>query len=161
MWTNISPFLYFSSLWPSLQCVNHSCNDKSFPAIPNIMPGQKWFGLRPMLQLGLWPRYYQCYVNCNICYNVQLIVYKHCLQTTNFSVLIAFFSSLSTKQNWHHDRHNHGRHRRKWPPSAPHEALRSAPMLLMDGQQPPKIVDVVFGGVEGVYAPQSAPLFWR
>jgi hypothetical protein len=31
----------------------------------------------------------------------------------------------------------------------------------MDGRQPPKIVDVVFGGVEGVYAPQSAPLFRR
>ncbi len=98
-------------------------------------------------------------MNCNIFYNVFLIVCKHCLQTTNFSVFIAFFSSLSKKHNWHHNRHNHGRRRQKWPPSTPHEALRSAPMLLMDGRQPPKIEDVVLGRVEGVYAPQSTPLF--
>ncbi len=35
----------------------------------------------------------------------------------------------------------------------------NVPMLLMDGRWPPKIVDVVFWGVEGVYAPQSTPLF--
>jgi hypothetical protein len=33
------------------------------------------------------------------------------------------------------------------------------PMLLMDWRQPPEIADAVFWGVEGVYAPQSAPLF--
>ncbi len=31
----------------------------------------------------------------------------------------------------------------------------------MDGQQPSKLADVFFGGVEGVYGPQSAPFFWR
>ncbi len=87
------------------------------------------------------------------------MVYIHCLQTTNFSVIIAFFSSLSKKHNWRHNRHHHGCRRQNWPPSAPHEALRSAPTLLMDGQQPPKIADVVFWGVESVYASQSAPLF--
>ncbi len=161
MWTTVSPFLCYSYVQPSLQCVNHSCNDKSFPAIPN-MPGfnrTKVVRAPATLQLGLWPRYYQCYVNCDIFYNVQLIACKHFLQTTNFSVFIAFFSSLSTKHNWRHNLHNHGRRRQKWPPSTPHEALRSAPRLLMDGRQPPEIVDVVFWGVEGVYAPQSAPLF--
>ncbi len=44
--------------------------------------------------------------------------------------LLHFFSSLSTKHNWCHNCHNHGRHRQKWPPSAPHEALHFAPMLL-------------------------------
>jgi hypothetical protein len=73
--------------------------------------------------------------------------------------LLHFF--LSTKHSWHHNHHNHGRRQRKWPPSAPHETLCSVPMLLMDGRQPPKIEDVVFWGVEGVYAPQSAPLFWQ
>ncbi len=80
------------------------------------------------------------------------------LVKTSFSVLIACFSSLSTKHNWRHKRHNHFRRRQKWPPSAPHEALCSAPMLLMDGQRPPEIVDVVFWGVEGVCMPIKALL---
>ncbi len=44
---------------------------------------------------------------------------------------------------------------------APHEALHSVPMLWMDGWQPPELADVFLGGVEGVYGPQSAPLFRR
>jgi hypothetical protein len=79
------------------------------------------------------------------------------LVKTSYSVFIACFSSLSTKHNWRHNRHNHGRCQWKWPPSVPHEALCSVPMLIMDGQRPPEIADVVFWGVEGVYAPQSAP----
>jgi hypothetical protein len=74
-------------------------------------------------------------------------IYKHCYQTKKIGVLIAFFSSLSTKHNWCHNRHNHGCHQQKWPLSAPHEDLRSAPMLLMDGQQPLKLADVILGGV--------------
>jgi hypothetical protein len=81
------------------------------------------------------------------------------MQTTNFIIFIAIFSSLITKHNWHHNHHNHDRHRQKWPPSAPHEALRSAPMLRMDSLQPPELADVIFGGVEGVYGPKSFPLF--
>ncbi len=73
--------------------------------------------------------------------------------------LFLFSGSLSTKHNWRHNRHNHGRRQQKWPPSTPHEALCSALTLLMDGWQPPEIADVFFGGVEGVYGPQSAPLF--
>ncbi len=49
----------------------------------------------------------------------------------------------------------HGRSQQKWPPSAPHEALRSAPMHLMDGWQPPKEAGIFLGGVEGVYGPQT------
>ncbi len=54
-----------------------------------------------------------------------------------------------------------------WPPlaemapRAPHDAFRSALMPRMDGQQPPKQADVFFGGVKGVYGPQSTPLFRR
>ncbi len=60
--------------------------------------------------------------------------------------LVFFFSSLSTKHNWRHLRHNHGRCRRKWPPSTPHEALRSTPTLQMDRWQPPELADVFWGG---------------
>jgi hypothetical protein len=56
---------------------------------------------------------------------------------------------------------NHGRHRWKWPPSAPHEALRPAPRHQMDGRQPPKQVDISFGGVEGVYGPKNTAMLWR
>ncbi len=48
---------------------------------------------------------------------------------------------------------------KKIPPSAPHEVLRSAPTHRMDGQQPSKLVDVFWGEIEGVYGPQSTPLF--
>ncbi len=50
--------------------------------------------------------------------------------------------------------------RQKWPPSAPHEALHSTPTQRMDGRQPPKLVDVIFWGVEGVYGPQNTPMLW-
>jgi hypothetical protein len=50
---------------------------------------------------------------------------------------------------------NHGRRWQKWPPSAPHEALPSTPTHRMDGQQPPEQVDIILGGVEGVYVPPT------
>jgi hypothetical protein len=31
----------------------------------------------------------------------------------------------------------------------------------MDGQQPPKQADIIFGAVEGVYGPQNTPLLWQ
>ncbi len=65
----------------------------------------------------------------------------------NVSVFITFFSSFITKHNWHHNHHNHGRRWQKWPPSIPHEALCSAPMLWMAGWQPPKLADVFFEGL--------------
>jgi hypothetical protein len=95
-----------------------------------------------------------------ICFTIHSNEYKHCLQTTIFSVFVAFFISLSTKQYWHHNRHNNGRRRWKLPPSTPHEALHSMPMLQIDGWQPLELAYVILGGVEGVYSPQSAPLFW-
>ncbi len=55
---------------------------------------------------------------------------------------------------------DHSRCRHKWPPSAPHEALRSTPMCHMDGWQPPKQVDIIFGAVEGVYGPQNTLMLW-
>ncbi len=49
----------------------------------------------------------------------------------------------------------------KWPPSTPHEALRSMPMHKMDGQQPPEQADIILGGVNGVYGPQNTPMLWQ
>ncbi len=96
-----------------------------------------------------------------ICFTICSITYKNWLQTTSFIIFIAIFSILITKHNWHHNRHNHGRRWWKLPPSAPHEALHSAPTLQMDSVQPPELADVILGGVEGVYGLQSAPLFGR
>jgi hypothetical protein len=31
----------------------------------------------------------------------------------------------------------------------------------MDGQQPPKQEDIIFGAVMGVYGPQNTPMLWR
>ncbi len=148
MCTTGSCFLPYSYVSASVQCENCSHNDKSFPAIPN-MPGSigpKWFWLRPRYNWGLgqaaisgsWP---------TICFTEYSYYLNYCYWKTSFSVFIASFSSLSTKNNWRHNRHNHGRRWRKWPPTAPREALCSAPMLLMDGQQPTKIADVVLGGL--------------
>jgi hypothetical protein len=47
---------------------------------------------------------------------------------------------------------DHGCRRQERPPSAPHEALRYDPMRQMDGQQPPKQVDVIFGAVNSLSA---------
>ncbi len=143
-----SLFLVYSYISASVQCENCSNDDKSFPAIPN-MPGSigpKWFGLRPCYNSGsgnaaisvTW---------ITICFTIYSYKKNYCLQTTNFSILIAFFSSHSTKHNWHHNHHNHGRHQQKWPPSAPHEALRSMPTLWMDGRQPPSLQMYFFRGL--------------
>ncbi len=75
-----------------------------------------------------------------------IVIEKTIVSKTSFSNFIAFFSSLSTKHNWRHNCQNHGRRWRKWPPSAPHEALRSTPMPRMDGWQPPELADVFMGG---------------
>ncbi len=71
-------------------------------------------------------------------------------------MFIYYFGSLSTQHNWRHNRHHHGRRWWKCPPSTPHEVLRSAPTLWMDGRWSSELADVFFGGVEGVYGPQSA-----
>ncbi len=69
------------------------------------------------------------------------------MQTTSFSVCFGMFSSLITKHNSRHNHHNHGCRRQKWPPSIPHEALRSTLTLRMNRLQPPKFADVILGGL--------------
>ncbi len=62
------------------------------------------------------------------------------------------------------DQHNHSRHDRrqqKWPPSTPHDALRSAQTCQMDGGQPPEQAGIIFGAGEGVYGPQNTLMLWR
>ncbi len=56
---------------------------------------------------------------------------------------------------------DHDRRRQKWPPSAPHEALRSAPAHCIDRRQPPEQADMIFGAVKDVYGPQNTPMMWR
>ncbi len=56
---------------------------------------------------------------------------------------------------------NNDRRRRKWPPSAPHEALRSVPAQRMDRRHPPEQADILFGSVKGVYGPQNTPMLWQ
>ncbi len=56
---------------------------------------------------------------------------------------------------------NHNCRQRKWPPSAPHEALSSALAQRMDRRQPPKWADILFGAVTGVYGPQNTPMLWQ
>ncbi len=62
------------------------------------------------LQLELRPCYNKQYTNYNYVLQHIVINYNYCLQKTNLSVYIAFSSSLSTKHNWHHNRHNHALH---------------------------------------------------
>ena len=49
----------------------------------------------------------------------------------------------------------HGQHRRKWPPSASHEALRPAPSSSLNGRRTPEQADTIFGGAEGVHGIQN------
>ncbi len=116
--------------------------------------GPKWFGLRPPYNLGsvhitisdTWIK---------ICSTIYSNSYKYWLQTTSISVFIERFSSLITKHNWHRNRYNHGHRRQKWPPSAPHEALRSTPMLWMNRLQPPPASGCNFGGGWGCLWPSK------
>ncbi len=164
MWITFSLFLQYSYVLASVQCKDCSHNDKSFPVIPN-MPGSigpKWFGLQPPNNSSsghatisdTW---------FLICFTIYSHWNNYTIKTTTYSVFCIFqyFSSLSTKHDGRHNHHNHGHRRRKWPPSAAHEALCSAPMHWMDGQQPSKLADEFWGGIVGVYGPQSTPLFRR
>ncbi len=139
MWITFSLFLQYSYVLASVQCENHSHNDKSFPVIPNMLGsiGPKWFGLQPPYNLGsVHATISDTWII--ICFTIYSNTYKHLLQTASFSVFIEMFSSLITKHNWRHILHNHGRHRWKWPPSTPHEALRSTLTFWMNRLQPPK-----------------------
>ena len=147
MWITFSLFLQYSYVSASVQCENHSHNDKSFLAIPNMLGsiGPKWLGLRPPYNSGSIHATTSNMLMI-ICFTIYSNWYKNWLQTTSFSVFIEVFSSLIAKHNRHHNRHNHGCRRQKWPPSAPHEALGSVPMLQMDRRQPFELADVFWGG---------------
>jgi hypothetical protein len=148
MWITFSLYLQYFYVSALVQCENCSHNDKIFPAIPNVPGsiGPKWF--------RLWPPYNSGSVQATIsdtwiiiCFTIHSNTYKNWLQTTSFSYCIEIFNSLITKHNWHHNRHNHCRRRRKWPPSAPHEALCSTPTLQMKCLQPSELAGVIFGGL--------------
>jgi hypothetical protein len=62
-----------------------------------------------------------------------------------FLLFLIWHQPLTANINQHTTIANHGRHQQKWPLSAPHEALRSAPTRWMDGQQPPKQADIFWG----------------
>ncbi len=69
------------------------------------MPGSirpKWFGLRPRYKSG-WGHATISITQITIYFTMHSYKLYYCFQTTNVSVLIAFFSSLSTKHNWHHN----------------------------------------------------------
>ncbi len=102
-----------------------------------------------MLQLAIYELEYvlQDIVINNIISNKHLIV----VFLLHFAVALAQNTTGVTTAN--------GCRQWKRPPSAPHEALRYALMRQLNGQQPTKQADVFWGGVEGVYGPQSAPLF--
>ena len=139
MWITFSLFLQYSYVSASVQCENCSHNDKSFPAIPN-MPGSigpKWFKLRTPYNSGsVHTTISDAWII--ISFTIYSNSCKKLLQTTSFSVIIESFSSLITKHNWRHNRH-----------------------LWMDRLQHPKLADVIWGGVEGVYCPQSSLMFRR
>ncbi len=66
-----------------------------------------------------------------------------------------FFSSLSTKHNWRHNHHNHGRRWWKWPPRAPHMrpcALRQCIKRMSDN---PPSLRMYFGGGWGCLWPSK------
>jgi hypothetical protein len=86
---NFSPFYSDSYIEPSIHRVNCSCHDKSFLAIPN-MPE-----FHQTKVVCLWPHQNYHYL-ISTCFTAYSDKYKICLQTTNFSVFIAFFSILST-----------------------------------------------------------------
>jgi hypothetical protein len=152
---SLSPIFLRSA---SVQCENHSHNEEHFPAIPN-MPGSigpKQFGRRPRNNLGsghatisdAW---------ITICFTIYSYRQNHWLQTTNFSVFIAFFSisvalsqnttGITTATTWPPPA--------EWPPSTPHEALCSKLMLRMDGRQKPPSLRMYFWGGLRVCITQS------
>jgi len=47
---------------------------------------------------------------------------------------------------------NHSRRRQKFPPNAPHDALRFAPSSSHNGWQPPELADTIFKGLRGCMA---------
>ncbi len=98
MWTTASPFLTKSYVWPSLQCVNHSCSDRSFPVIPN-MPGSigpKWFGLRPHHNSGSG---HATISDIRLQYVLQYIVINKLFGSHQLILVFLFLFSVALAQN--------------------------------------------------------------
>jgi hypothetical protein len=126
MWTIFSPFHTYSYVEASIKYVNHSCHDKSFPAIPN-MPRFHWTKVvraPALLHLVLRELQYVLQytgINTNFAYKQLILVFL-----LNFSVVLAQTHLASQPPQ-------------PWPPptercpSAPHEALRSTPMHQING----------------------------
>ncbi len=110
MWITFSLFLIYSTFLPQYNVRIVLTMTRAFWWYPISQGsiGLKWFGLSPSNN--------QCYVNLHICLTIYSNKYKYWSQTTNFSIVITFFSSLSKTHNWHHNHHNHGRHQRKIGP---------------------------------------------
>ncbi len=149
MWTTVSSFLPYSSFIILAMT-------RAFPWYPICRGsiGLKWFRLATLHNSGSGPTISIMWTA--ICFKLYSYMFKHWLQTTSFSVFFGIFSSLITKHNSRHNHHNHGRRRRKWPPSTPHEALRSALMLWMNRLHSPELADVILWGWRVCMA---APLF--
>ncbi len=56
---------------------------------------------------------------------------------------------------------HHGCRRQKFPPSAPHEALRSALTSPLNKRRLAKQAGIILWGVEGACGPQNAPMLWQ
>ncbi len=93
-------------------------------------------------------------------YRIYVEIKKNPQTNFNIPTVDQFDISLQQPTSTNTTIADHDRHQWKWPPSAPHEALRSAPTRCMDRRQPPKQADVIFGAVKGVYGPKNTPMLW-
>ncbi len=98
MWTTASLFLTKSSIQPSLQWVNHSCNDKRFWVIPNMLGsiGPQWFGLRPCHNLGSATLLLAIY---ELQYVLQYIVINKLFSNHKLILVFLFLFSVALAQN--------------------------------------------------------------
>ncbi len=162
MWITFSLFFQYSCILASVQCENCSHNDKSFLAIPNKLGpiGPKWFRLWQPNNLGsgqatisdTWILFFTIYsFRKNYCKKLLILVFF-----AFFSISVALVQNTMGSQP-----------PQPWPPSAemaplaphrrpctPHQHIKWM------GNNPPSLRMYLGGGVEGVYGPQSAPLFW-
>ncbi len=164
MWITFSLFLQYCYILASVQCEDHSHNDKSLPAIPN-MPGSirpQWFRLQPPDNSGSGHATISSDTWILVCFTIYSHRNKYTIQTTNFSVFCIFqyFSSLSTKTMGVTTAKTMAAASRNGP-LAPHMrpcALRQR--IEWMGGNPPSL-RMYLGGIEGVYGSKSTPLFRR
>ncbi len=114
--TMLTTLFLFS--WLFLQWVPSMMRQLSWLRL-NFSGNTQYAGVR-LDQIGMGSSHAIISIMCiAICFTIHSNKYKHCLQTTNFGILIIFFSSHSTTHNWCHNRYNHACRWRKWPPE-PH-----------------------------------------